>query len=285
MRRTGGLAAVLAIAAALGGSAGARDAEDARAQEWFWSDPAPPASATDGGERAPKWFWSLGRGKARAKERERVRLLLFTGVDLWRHAAFAHDGLQWMPAGADSDGFILKAIVSTGYYRYRAGALNDAEVTGWMNGAAVMPGLRFTRHGVIVTVMAGLDLQSHSLSPADPGASLHGRYAGARLAVDLWSEPTAQTMVVASATLSTIGGAYAARLAAGWRLADRVYLGPEAMAFGGPEYRQLRVGMHVTGLQTRLFDWRFEWQGGAGFAFDDDDRGGAYARLGLLVRH
>jgi len=31
-----------------------------------------------------------------------------------------------------------------------------------------------------------------------------------------------------------------------------------AVAFGGPEYRQLRVGMHVSALKVHLFDWRFE---------------------------
>jgi hypothetical protein len=292
MVRVGKLAAAIVLAAAMGGAGAATEnPADARAQEWFWSFPAPPEPRTKSEDRGPKWFWSLGApksreaAKSREKERERIRLLMFSGVDLWRHSAFAHDGLQWMPAGADADGFILKAIVSTGSYRYRAGALGNAEVTGWMTGAAVMPGVHFTRHGVTVTALVGLDLQTHALSPFDPGGKLNGRYAGARIAVDLWAEPTPQTMLAASASLSTIGGAYAARLAAGWRLFDRLYLGPEAIVFGGPEYRQLRFGLHVTGLRTELFDWRFEWQGGVGFAFDDDDNSGAYARLGILWRH
>jgi len=148
-----------------------------------------------------------------------------------------------------------------------------------------MPGLQFKRDGVSIAAYAGVDMQIHSLPQYDPGNRLQGRYLGARAAIDLWAEPTPQTMVTASATLTTIGGAYAARIAAGWRLFGRFYLGPEAVAFGGPEYRQLRVGMRVTALKVHLFDWRFEWQGGVGYAFDDDNRDGAYGPVGVLVRH
>lgn len=286
MVRVGYFVAAMAIAAAVESvSAAAGDPEDARAQDGSWLSPAAPGSRTRDEPRGPEWFWRSGQSKPSEQERRRIQLLFFSGVDLWRHAAFAHDGLQWAPAGVGSDGIIFKAIASSGTYRYRAGSLNNAEVTGLMYGAAVMPGLHFTRHGVSVSVFAGLDVQVHTLSPFDPGNDLQGRRVGVRTAIDLWMEPTPQSMVTASATLSTIGGAYAARLAAGWRLFDWFYLGPETVAYGGPEYRQLRLGAHITGLRTRVFNWRLEWQGAVGFAFDDDDNTGAYARIGILWRH
>jgi hypothetical protein len=222
---------------------------------------------------------------AAEQRRDPITLLLFSGIDLWRDGAFAHDGFVWIPAGSGNDGFVLKAMVTDGVYRYSAGALNYAQVTGRMAGGAVMPGMHFKRGGVSIAVYAGVDMQVHHLSQYDPGNSLQGQFVGARAALDLWAEPTPQTMVAASGTVTTIGGAYAARIAAGWRAFDRFYLGPEVVAFGGPEYRQLRLGVHVTGLKVHLFDWRFEWHGGVGYAFDDDDRDGAYGRLGLLIRH
>jgi Cellulose biosynthesis protein BcsS len=227
-------------------------------------------------------------GSAAVSEEQRndpIRLLLYSGVDLWRNAAFAHDGLLWTPAGLGNDGFVLKALVTDGSYRYRAGALGYVPVTGWMTGSSVMPGLQFKRGGLSIAAYAGVEMQVHRLSQYDPGNRLQGQYVGARAAIDLWAEPTPQSMVIASATFTTIGGAYAARAATGWRLFDRFYVGPEAVAFGGPEYRQLRLGLHVTGLKVELFDWRFEYQGGIGYAFDDDDNDGIYARLGVLVRH
>ncbi|MPZ56456.1 MAG: cellulose biosynthesis protein BcsS [Rhizobiales bacterium] len=269
--------AAIVIAAAMGSvdvPAGAL--EDALAQDWFWS-PSPSRSQEQ--VRRPK---RSGRDK---KDREHIQLLFSSGIDIWRHSAFAYDAVLWTPFGAGNDGVIFKAVASSGSYRYRAGSLGNAEVTGWMAGAAVMPGVHFTRGGVSVAAYFGADIQVHYLTPFDPGNELYGRRLGIRTAVDLWAEPTPRSMVAASATLTTIGGHYATRAAAGWRLFGRFYLGPEAIAFGGPDYRQLRVGVHVTGLRTELFDWRFEWQAGVGYAFDDDDNSGAYARLGILWRH
>jgi hypothetical protein len=148
-----------------------------------------------------------------------------------------------------------------------------------------MPGVQFMRHGVWTAIYFGADMQAHVLSQFDPGNRLQGRRSGVRMAVDLWAEPTAQSMVAASATLSSIGGSYALRGAAGWRLLDLAYVGPEVILYGASDYRQVRVGMHVTALRTTLFGWRFEWQAGAGYACDDDDNEGAYARLGVLWRH
>jgi len=229
---------------------------------------------------------AVGRvAAAEERQRDPITLLLFSGIDLWRDGAFAHDGFVWIPAGSGNDGFVLKAMVTDGVYRYSSGALNYAQVTGRMAGGSVMPGMHFKRGGVSVAVYAGVDMQVHSLSQYDPGNSLQGQFIGARAALDLWAEPTPHSMVTASATITTIGGAYAARIAAGWRVFDRFYLGPEAVAFADPKYRQLRFGAHVTGLRTYLRNWRFEWHGGAGYAFDDDNRDGLYGRLGLLIRH
>jgi hypothetical protein len=127
-------------------------------------------------------------------------------------------------------------------------------------------------------------MQWHVLSLFDPGNDLQGRKIGVRVAADLWAEPTESTMLAMSATVSTVGTSYAARVAAGWRMLNRVYIGPEAIVYGAWNYRQVRLGLHLTGLKTSLFDWRLEWQGGLGYAIDDDGRDGPYGRIGVLWR-
>ena len=73
----------------------------------------------------------------------------------------------------------------------------------------------------------------------------------------------------------------AARIAAGWKVFDRYYIGPEVQGFAaGDNYRQLRAGLHVTGLRTA----QLEWSGGLGWARDSDNRDGLYGRVGLLMR-
>ena len=105
-----------------------------------------------------------------------------------------------------------------------------------------------------------------------------------RIAVgfELWYEPTPNTMLVADASVSTIGASYNARAALGWRVFERYYLGPEVQGFAaGDNYRQVRAGVHVTGFKTKAI----EWSAGLGWANDSDDRDGLYGRLALLLGH
>jgi hypothetical protein len=206
---------------------------------------------------------------------------LFSTIDLWNHGGFVHGGVVWSPRGVDNEGFALKVMFGGGSYRYISGALGNAEISGRQLAAAVMPGWRFVRGKFIAVIYGGLDVQNHRLSPDDPSAGLRGGYAGLRTNVELWYEPTPSTMIAADGSISTIGASYNARAAFGWRLFNRYYLGPEVHGFAaGDNYRQFRVGAHVTGLKT---EW-FEWSAGLGWATDSDARDGLYGKLGLLMR-
>jgi hypothetical protein len=212
--------------------------------------------------------------------RERETLLFFSGADLWRHGYFAHGGLVWSPGGLAADGLTFKALVNGGLYRYESGALGGAEVTGRLLAGFFAPGWRFRHDRLILTVYAGLDLQDHRLNPYDPGAELNGFYVGARFAAEFWYQPNDRTMFAADGAISTIGGNYAVRAAAGWRVFDAFFLGPEVQAVQSNDYRQFRLGAHVTALRTG----ELEWTAAAGWALDTDDRSGAYGRIGVLVR-
>ena len=210
-----------------------------------------------------------------------AHFLLFSNTDLWRHGGFAYGGVLWSPHGVDHEGLVVKLIFGGGIYRYVSGALGNAEVIGRQLSAAILPGWRFRRGGLIVTLFAGPEFQSHQLSPDDVSAGLRGRYFGARGAFELWYEPTAMTMIAADASISTIGVSYSARLAGGIRLLELFYGGPEVQAFAlDTNYRQYRAGFHVTGLRTG----DFEWSAGLGWALDSDNRNSAYGKLGLLTR-
>lgn len=203
--------------------------------------------------------------------------LLFSGADLWRGGGFGYGGLIWSPGGLDREGFAAKLLVGAGQYRYRSGA---AEIVGTELLVDAMPGWRFKFRRGEITVMAGLDLQNHRLSPDDLGNRLRGSHAGLRAGVDLWWEPTDATMLSAGGTFATIGDGYWARGAVGWRFFERVYLGPEALALGDTSYWQWRVGLHATALRLG----GFEWSAGAGFVADSAARSGVYGRLGVLMR-
>jgi hypothetical protein len=214
--------------------------------------------------------------------RFRMNFLLHSGFDVWRHGAFAHAGVVWSPKGVDREGFALKLIFSGGTYGYNSGALNNTYVIGRQLAGAIMPGWRFVRSGWIVSVFAGLDVQSHKLWPDDPGAGLRGTYTGLRTAVEIWYDPTPQTMISADAAVSTIGPSYSARAAFGWTFLRLFYIGPEVQGLAADNnYKQVRGGMHLTSFKTSM---THEWSLGFGAARDSDSRSSLYARFGYLFK-
>jgi hypothetical protein len=301
MRSSAGVAAAMVLAAALNGVAGRASADtepavdsaivDATAEEVPADDE--DDDQDDEAESTPeeKSVWPRLTGAANEARGSMwpaagdaghwpSRLLLFSTTDLWRHGAFAHSGAFFAPQWLDREGVVVKLMFGTGTYRYVSGALGNVDVTGRQISAAVLPGFRFIRGALTMAVFAGPEIQHHRLSRSDPSASLNGLYLGLRLGFDLWYQPTDLTLVTADASVSTIGFGYSARLAGGLRLFDQFYFGPEAQAFAGGNYRQYRVGVHVTALQTGLY----EWGAGLGWALDNDKRSGAYGKLGVLTR-
>jgi len=211
-------------------------------------------------------------------DREKAtHFLFFSGADIWRNGVFSHAGFLWSYQGLDADGPVFKLLLNGGLYRYRSG---NFEITGRQEMGAVLPGWRWRRPGLEVTVFAGLDVQDHRFSPDDPGNRLRRTHGGARGGFDVWYEPFANGMVTGSASLSTVGKSYWTRAAAGWRVFDAVWLGPEFLGSGDDSYRQFRVGAHVTSLH---FLGR-EWSAGVGWVTDSDRRDGVYGRIGVLMR-
>jgi Cellulose biosynthesis protein BcsS len=206
--------------------------------------------------------------------------LFFSGLDYWGKGVFFHAGVLWAPAGFTREGFTLKMFGGTGAYRYTAGALGGSEVTGQQLVAALMPGWRFSWDKLELTAYAGLDLQDHRLLPDDRSNRVRGLHAGARVGVDLWSEPSPGLMLAASASIASLNLGYWTRAAAGWRVLDTLWLGPEATALGDVKYWQYRLGLHATGMRIK----QHEWSAGAGWVSDSDRRDGFYLRLGLLTR-
>lgn len=208
------------------------------------------------------------------------RFLYFFGSDLWPHWAFGHGGVLWAPGGLDSEGFAFKLLASGGVFRYRSGALNDLEVIGRNYSLSALPGWRFKRSAIDFVVFAGLDLQQFFLTPNDPQSRLNGRHVGLRAGFELWYEPAAGTMLAADGAISSIGAGEYARVAYGWRLFDRFYIGPEAQIYRTDPYVHTRFGGHITAF--KLFER--EWSAAAGYATDNDRRAGLYLRLGVLAR-
>ena len=109
----------------------------------------------------------------------------------------AHGGFLYAYQGLNQDGPVFKLLLNGGLYRYRSGA---TEITGRQLMGAALPGWRWNRPGLEVTVFAGLDVQDHRYRPDDPGNRLRGTHLGVRGGFDVWYEPLRDGMVTASAS-------------------------------------------------------------------------------------
>ena len=202
--------------------------------------------------------------------------LFFGGTDLWRDGAFLYGGATWSPGGVDHSGFTLKTQLSGGFYSYTSGPLN-ADIKGTTESAAVLPGWKFDYGKLFVTVYAGPVVQNYRLSPADPGARLHGFYVGGEVASDVWWEPTSYSMIALNGMLASIGPTGSLRVAFGTRFLDRMFVGPESETIWCGNFEQYELGAHVTAFRTD----RLEWSAGTGFAITSDHRKGPYLRIGV----
>ena len=220
-------------------------------------------------------------GPGWAADDDESRAILFSGRDLWSNGAFAYGGLLLAPGGFEQDGLLLKLLLSAGVYRYDAGGPGGVRVIGLEATAQVLPGWRIKRGDVEAKFFFGPDYEEHRLWPDDPGNNLRGRALGLRMAIDLWYEPTANTMATLDATISTIATNNSARAAVGWRVIDdQFYFGPEIAFSSSDGYRYRRLGFHLTSMKTEIY----EWSAGGGWARDSDGRSSAYVRLGVMQR-
>lgn len=206
--------------------------------------------------------------------------LLFAGADLWRYGDFLYGGFLWSPKGLDTDGFTFKMLLDGGAYSYVSGALQQT-IDGTKLSAAALPGWRFTRGSLNVTVFAGPVVQDYRLTPADPGSHLHGFYVGGETAVDIWYQPTAMTMAAVSGAVDSIGPTGYVRGAIGVRVFNRAFVGPEIEQIWCGDYEELEFGAHVTGLRLGPVEWSMA----SGMALTSDQRSGPYLRLGINARY
>lgn len=204
------------------------------------------------------------------------RMLYFSGIEAQRWSLGAYAGAQWAPGRIDREGFVLRMLMSDSIERFTTP--NYRYDTQIFRGA-VMPGYKWSRNKVELQVLGGIG------SEVDAKLTNHAALTwriklGAQISADLWWEPTRALMLQSSFTATTIDSGYSARVAGGWRLLERYWIGPELAASHDYFSSQYRVGAHLTGLRTDEYEWSFA----AGRVWDSYQRDGIYGRIGIVVR-
>ncbi|MFL9499514.1 cellulose biosynthesis protein BcsS [Rhodopseudomonas palustris] len=203
--------------------------------------------------------------------------LLFGGYDLWRNGASLYGGFEWFGGGTAENGPVVRLMASEALERYQAGRfiyIND------ISRASVLAGWRFKSGAFELKILAGPDLENRASMPDYREQRWRGTHGGVRIAVESWAEPTPETMLSSSFYATTVAGSYGARLAAGWRMFDAFWVGPEMSGSSDEFSRQTRIGIHLTGFEMAAM----EWSAAAGYVRDSYGRSGIYSRLGASLR-
>jgi hypothetical protein len=206
--------------------------------------------------------------------------LFYSGTDFWRYGAFLYGGFLWSPAGQDHSGFTLKTLVAGGNFEYVSSGLGEL-IDGTKLSAAILPGWRFSRGRLTVSLFAGPTVQDYRLTPNDPGSLLHGFYLGAQADIDIWYQPSAATMAALDGSIASIGPTGYVRAAFGYRAVPPAFVGPEVEAIWCGDFDELEFGGHLTGLHVDALEWSM----GSGWAMTSDRRSGPYLRLGVDARY
>jgi hypothetical protein len=131
---------------------------------------------------------------------------------------------------------------------------------------------------VAISALVGpeLDAEADSLAAI---RSARTRF-GIRGHAELWAHPTSKTLATATLIAGSARGHVWGRVSGGYAFWPGVFLGPEAVFYARDDYREWRLGAHVTGLTWRSLNLRLS----GGLMQSSDDRTGAYFGLSGYVR-
>jgi hypothetical protein len=205
------------------------------------------------------------------------RVLLYAGFDIWRYGRTGYGGFYWAPGGLNNDGFITRLFVSGSVERYDAG---QKRFNTTIIRAAPLAGWRLSQGTLELKLFAGPELENRVPTPDIPDAAYRGTHLGARVAAELWWEPVPVMMLTSALSASTNATSHSARAAAGWRVRDQFWVGPEISASADAFSQQYRVGAHLTGFRLDAL----EWSAAVGYVTDSFGRNGIYGRIGVLTR-
>jgi hypothetical protein len=97
---------------------------------------------------------------------------------------------------------------------------------------------------------------------------------------ELWAHPTPETLATATVIAGSARAHLWSRVSGGYAFWPGVFLGPEAAFYARDDYREWRLGAHVTGLTWGRLNIRFS----GGLLQSNDDRTGAYFGLTGYIR-
>jgi hypothetical protein len=219
---------------------------------------------------------TLGRADG-AEADSRKHVLLFSGGDLSSLSAFNWTGAEAGWNSLDRSGPVFRIMGGMGTYAYDKDGAPDGKVAGTVMLGEVLAGWRHIGTAVCVSVLGGFAIEDHDLDVPDPENEVQGSESGAKIAAEVFWRPTQTTQVEASVAYATTFDFWRVRLAGGIATWRDIVVGAETEAFGNTGSDQARLGVFVSNIGWRAYDFKLA----AGALHDGEGETGAYGRLGV----
>ncbi len=202
----------------------------------------------------------LALGPTAGARADDLRTVFFAGLDSG-HSLHAHVGFKHaLGTSLDADGWLVMGTVGAG---------ESGGERGRKGGGSVMAGRQWSLPRLHAAVFLGPELQRDG-----------GLRPGLRGQGEIWARPSDATLLTATVIAGTARSEVWGRLSAGYRVADEVFVGPEASAKRERDWHEWRAGLHLTGLRLAGVTWRVS----AGRMWAESGREGFYGALSGHVR-
>ncbi|MDB5512950.1 MAG: hypothetical protein JWR08_2433 [Enterovirga sp.] len=202
---------------------------------------------------------------------EDQRSLLFASVDAGRSVFASAGSKQTLTGPLDRPGFLITESGGFGMTRerYRSEG-TDLPATRLTTQSSLLFGHQWNEPGLFLAALAGPELQHEQLTVANRVYRFSKPRYGLQGQVELWATPSSDTMLTGTVVTRTSRLSVWARGSAGLRVGGGLYAGPEVMTYATDTYRELRVGLHLTGVQVGIVQGRIS----AGWMMTDDGKPG-----------
>jgi hypothetical protein len=183
-------------------------------------------------------------GDGAVKPRE-LNTVLFGSLDGGR-SVFVNAGVKRALGGSlDRDGFVLMGGAGAGGEPERGPLLSGSMFRPTAQAYAML-GYQWMLGPVTFAALVGPELDAEMDAP-DAWRSARTRI-GLRGDAELWAHPTPRTLATATLIAGSAREHVWGRISGGYAFWPGVFLGPEASFYTRDDYREWRLGAHLTGL-------------------------------------
>ncbi len=213
---------------------------------------------------------------------EDQRSVLFSAVDAGRSVFLTVGSKQTLVGPLDRTGFVIMETSGFGLTRERFFVDGSSlPATRFTTQTSVVVGHQWNIPRLFLAGFIGPEIQHEQLTVAGQVYRFSQPRYGAKAQVELWANPTRDTLLTATIVGTTTNASLWARGSAGYRIAADLYAGPEVTAYATETYQETKLGAHVTGFRLGILQGRMS----AGWMMTDEKRPGSpYVSLAAWIR-